>query len=107
MPSQPAERTLNPRRCIAMATTHKSHTSSSSSHDTPNALDTEDRKHLHDTTYAFPKQRKEPLNDASPVRNAIAARGTNTQPEEMYRNGHNPQISHVVEFVARHAQCDT
>src|ERR1035441_6408780 len=36
---------------------------------------------------------------------SIAARGTNTQPEEMYRNGHNPQISHVVEFVARHAQC--
>jgi len=50
-----------------MATTHKSH-----SHDTPNALDTEDRKHMQDSTYAFPKQRKEPLNDASHVRNAIA-----------------------------------
>ena len=50
-----------------MATTQKSH-----SHDTPNALDTEDRKHMSDTTYAFPKQRKEPLNDASHVRNAIA-----------------------------------
>ena len=50
-----------------MATTHKSH-----SHETPNTLDTEDRKHLSDTTYAFPKQRKEPLNDASHVRNAIA-----------------------------------
>ena len=52
-----------------MATTHKSH---SSSHDTKNALDTEDRKQMDDSTYAFPKQRKEPLNDASHVRNAIA-----------------------------------
>ena len=50
-----------------MATTHKSH-----SHETPNALDTDDRKHMQDSTYAFPKQRKEPLNDASHVRNAIA-----------------------------------
>jgi hypothetical protein len=50
-----------------MATTHKSH-----SHDTPNALDTEDRKQMKDSTYAFPRQRKEPLNDASHVRNAIA-----------------------------------
>ncbi len=50
-----------------MATTHKS-----SSHDTANELSTEDRKHLSDATYAFPKQRKEPLNDASHVRNAIA-----------------------------------
>ena len=50
-----------------MATTHKSH-----SHDTPNALSTEDRKEMGDSTYAFPAQRKEPLNDASHVRNAIA-----------------------------------
>jgi hypothetical protein len=48
-----------------MPTTHKSH-------DTANALSTDDRNHLHDQTYAFPKQRKEPLNDASHVRNAIA-----------------------------------
>ena len=47
-------------------------TSKSQSHDTPHALDTDDRKHMNDTTYAFPKQRKEPLNDASHVRNAIA-----------------------------------
>ncbi len=54
-----------------MATNHKSqfHTSS---HDTPNALDTEERNAMSDSTYAFPKQRKEPLNDASHVRNAIA-----------------------------------
>ena len=49
-----------------MASTHKS------SHDTPNALNTEERKHMSDTTYAFPKQRKEPLNDAPHVRTAIA-----------------------------------
>ena len=52
-----------------MATSHKSHTSS---HDTPNALDAEERNQMSDSTYAFPKQRKEPLNDASHVRNAIA-----------------------------------
>jgi hypothetical protein len=50
-----------------MATTHKSH-----SHNTSNSLDADDRKHMKDSTYAFPKQRKEPLNDASHVRNAIA-----------------------------------
>jgi len=50
-----------------MPSAHKAH-----SHDTPNALSTDDRKHISDTTYAFPKQRKEPLNDASHVRNAIA-----------------------------------
>jgi hypothetical protein len=55
-----------------MATTHKSHTSHSSSHDTPNSLSTDDRKHISEGNFAFPKQRKEPLNDASHVRNAIA-----------------------------------
>ena len=35
-------------------------------------LDAEDRKELKDSQYAFPKQRKEPLEDASHVRNAIA-----------------------------------
>ena len=50
-----------------MATTDKSH-----SHNTTNALNTEDRKEMSDSTYAFPRQRKEPLNDASHVRNAIA-----------------------------------
>jgi hypothetical protein len=35
-------------------------------------LDTKDRKVLPDSTYAFPKQRKEPLTDASHVRNALA-----------------------------------
>ncbi len=35
-------------------------------------LDTEERKEMSDSTYAFPKERKEPLNDASHVRNAAA-----------------------------------
>ena len=35
-------------------------------------LDTEDRKALPDSVYAFPKQRKEPLTDASHVKNALA-----------------------------------
>ena len=48
-----------------MTTAHKSH---DSAHD----LSTEDRKEMKASTYAFPAQRKEPLNDASHVRNAIA-----------------------------------
>jgi hypothetical protein len=35
-------------------------------------LDAEDRKELKDSQYAFPKERKEPLNDADHVRNALA-----------------------------------
>ena len=35
-------------------------------------LDTKDRKELPDSVYAFPKQRKEPLTDASHVKNALA-----------------------------------
>ena len=35
-------------------------------------LDTADRDQLPDSVYAFPKQRKEPLTDASHVRNALA-----------------------------------
>jgi hypothetical protein len=35
-------------------------------------LDTEERKELPDYVYAFPKKRKEPLTDASHVRNALA-----------------------------------
>ncbi len=34
--------------------------------------DAKDREKLKDSQYAFPKERKEPLNDASHVRNAIA-----------------------------------
>jgi hypothetical protein len=35
-------------------------------------LDAEDRDELSDSKFAFPKQRKEPIEDASHVRNAIA-----------------------------------
>lgn len=35
-------------------------------------LDEEGRKEMSGSTYAFPKQRKEPLNDAAHVRNAVA-----------------------------------
>ncbi len=35
-------------------------------------LDTKDRDHLKDSQYAFPKERKEPIEDESHVRNAIA-----------------------------------
>lgn len=35
-------------------------------------LDAEERQSLPDSAYAFPRVRKEPLNDASHVRNAIA-----------------------------------
>jgi hypothetical protein len=35
-------------------------------------LSTDQRNDMSDSTYAFPEERKEPLNDASHVRNAIA-----------------------------------
>jgi uncharacterized protein DUF6582 len=35
-------------------------------------LSEKDRKELPDSAYAFPKQRKEPLTDASHVKNALA-----------------------------------
>ena len=35
-------------------------------------LDAKDRNELKDSDYAFPKGRKEPINDAHHVRNAIA-----------------------------------
>jgi hypothetical protein len=35
-------------------------------------LDTSDRDHLSGREFAFPKQRKEPLEDATHVRNAVA-----------------------------------
>jgi acyl-CoA reductase-like NAD-dependent aldehyde dehydrogenase len=39
---------------------------------TPGELDADDRKKIDSDNFAFPKQRKEPLNDADHVRNAIA-----------------------------------
>lgn len=37
-----------------------------------NELDAEDRNSLPESSFAFPRERKEPLTDASHVRNAIA-----------------------------------
>ncbi|WP_034215801.1 DUF6582 domain-containing protein [Actinoplanes subtropicus] len=37
-----------------------------------NELDAEDRNSLSESAFAFPRERKEPLTDASHVRNAIA-----------------------------------
>lgn len=50
---------------MATKTTWKAHTEHGE-------LDTKDRKELPDSVYAFPKQRKAPLTDASHVRNALA-----------------------------------
>lgn len=62
---------------MAEASSSKSHNSSHSSHShgshsSPDALSTKDRKKMSGSQFAFPKERKEPLNDASHVRNAIA-----------------------------------
>lgn len=54
-----------PGRSMARTTTWKPHTRHGE-------LDSSDREALPDSVYAFPKQRKEPLTDASHVRNALA-----------------------------------
>ena len=41
-------------------------------HETHGELSTKDKDKLPDSVFAFPKQRKEPMTDASHVRNAIA-----------------------------------
>jgi hypothetical protein len=41
-------------------------------HETRGELDTAERNDLPDSVFAFPDKRKEPLTDASHVRNAIA-----------------------------------
>ena len=41
-------------------------------HDEHGKLSTEDRKELPESVYAFPRERKEPMTDASHVRNALA-----------------------------------
>ncbi len=48
-----------------MKTTWKPHTEHGK-------LSTKDKKELPDSAFAFPKQRKEPMTDASHVRNALA-----------------------------------
>ena len=41
-------------------------------HDDDKSLDAAEEKHLPDSVYAFPEKRKEPMTNASHVRNAIA-----------------------------------
>lgn len=41
-------------------------------HEEHGTLSAEERKQLPDSVYAFPKERKEPMTDASHVRNALA-----------------------------------
>ena len=41
-------------------------------HDAQGELSTDERNDLPDSVFAFPKQRKAPLTDASHVRNAVA-----------------------------------
>ena len=41
-------------------------------HEKHGELDAADRNELPDSAYAFPRERKEPMTDASHVRNAIA-----------------------------------
>ncbi len=45
---------------------------SNTSQENHGRLNAEERDEMPDSEYAFPKQRKEPLSDASHVRNAIA-----------------------------------
>jgi hypothetical protein len=57
---------------------------------TTHELDAAHRNAMSDSTFAFPRQRKEPLNDASHVRNAIARfdqvrDATDAEREEAFR----------------------
>jgi hypothetical protein len=66
-------------------------------------LDTEERKEIPTGTFAFPKQRKEPLEDASHVRNAIArfdqVQGvTDTERDEAWTRIKAAAKKHGVEF---------
>ena len=47
-------------------------------------LDAKDRHHLKDSQYAFPKERKEPIEDASHVRNAIVKKAAKKHGVEIH-----------------------
>lgn len=51
---------------------HKAPRTTWAPHDEHGKLSTAERDHLPESVFAFPKQRKEPLTDASHVRNALA-----------------------------------
>src|SRR4051794_9584956 len=69
-----------------------------------NQLDAADRNAMPDKTFAFPRLRKEPLNDASHVRNAIARfdqvrDATDTEREEAFRRIKRAAKRHGVEMT--------
>lgn len=55
-----------------MATETTKHTSSGHGSREHGDLDTRERNDLPESAFAYPRQRKEPLNDAEHVRNALA-----------------------------------
>ena len=67
-------------------------------------LSTDDRNHLDEHAFAFPAQRKEPLNNASHVRNAIARFDqvkdvTDAEREEAFHNIKAAAKKHGVEMT--------
>jgi hypothetical protein len=69
-----------------------------------NELDAADRNAMSDSTFAFPRLRKEPLNDASHVRNAIARfdqvrDATDAEREEAFRRIQRAAKRHGVEMT--------
>ncbi|MEV4516658.1 DUF6582 domain-containing protein [Dactylosporangium sp. NPDC049525] len=67
-------------------------------------LDADDRNAMSDTSFAFPRLRKEPLNDASHVRNAIARfdqvqDATDAEREEAFRRIKRAAKRHGVEMT--------
>ena len=64
-------------------------------------LDTEEQKELPESAFAFPKQRKEPLTDASHVKNALArfdqVKGVNDEERDRLRE---LKLEELRKFVA-------
>ncbi|MET7402550.1 DUF6582 domain-containing protein [Dactylosporangium sp. NPDC005572] len=70
-----------------------------------NELDAADRNAMPDSAYAFPRLRKEPLNDASHVRNAIARfdqvrDASDTERQEAFRRIRRAAARYDVEMTA-------
>lgn len=69
-----------------------------------NELDADDRNAMSDSAFAFPRLRKEPLNDASHVRNAIARfnqvrDATDAERDEAFRRIKRAAKRHGVEMT--------
>ena len=71
-------------------------------HDEHGNLSTADRNNLPDSVYAFPTQRKEPLTDASHVRNAIARFDQVKDVTDAERD----QAFHNIQAAAKHYKVD-